>query len=193
LNVQATVSGQTKEKHTGAVAAISPGGTQVIPISILPVSSGDAVPMSLSIEYEDEGGVPYMVVQSTSVAVARINQSVSPEARTLISIGEIINHAGTGDLYARSRRSSVAGDHVAGTKTGDVLSTRSSVGIGADTAGAGQPAERLCPACAAPVGGAAAFCSRCGETLATRCSSCGMDLHGAPRFCPGCGKQLAAT
>jgi molecular chaperone DnaK len=189
LNVQVSVSGQTKETYTGAVATICSGGTQVIPISILPISAGDAVPIALTIEYEDEGGVPYMVIERTSVEVARLNQSVSPEARTLISIGEIINHAGSGNLYSKSSNTRVSGDQVGGAKVGDVAAT-GPVRVGSppqrSSANAG---ERLCPACAAPVGTSTAFCGSCGISLRRKCRSCNDDLGDAPRFCPSCGQQ----
>jgi molecular chaperone DnaK len=195
IDVQVSVAGQTKETHTGAVGVVGSGATQAIPISILPTSAGDAVPIEITIEYKDEGGVPYMVAQPTTVQVARINQSLSAESRTLISIGEIINHSGSGDLYARSRRNTVAGDLVGGSKTGDVLSAGSGVNVGGRaepiSRRAPEHSNRLCPACGATTAPDAVFCRSCGEALGSKCRSCGVDLHDDPRFCPNCGQKVA--
>jgi hypothetical protein len=169
-DVQVVVKGQTREEYSGAVAVIAPGATQVIPISILPISAGDAVPITLAIEYKDQGRVPYMVSHSTTIQVSRQNQSVSTESKTLINIGEIISHAGTGDLYTRSKRDSISGDQVGGAKTGDVATVRSGVNLGGGHTDHDRSLPlgahaNLCPACAQPVAPNARFCDQCGERI----------------------------
>ena len=195
------VSGRALDHQAGAADAIYPDAVQTIAVSINPVEAGQAVPLTLSVEYRDDSGVPYMVTHNVAVEVARQDAPVAAEGRTLINIGEIITHAGGGDVH--SGGASAGGDQVAGGKAGDVVSTRSGVnlGVGEGTArdaddgvygtGAESPVpSQECIHCGADLPPGFVFCGRCGKSQGRKCPGCGLDVPVGFSFCGKCGTKL---
>ncbi|BBM86314.1 Hsp70 family protein [Candidatus Uabimicrobium amorphum] len=199
LQVQVTISGATKEKQTGAVAAVYPGSSQIIPLSICPVNPGNAVPISIMVEYQDEAGIPFLVKQEASLEVAYADQPISNATKTVISIGEIINHTGVGNVQSRQQ---VSGDNVVGSKVGDIVATRSNVSIGNETTpsmatedtkmSSPKQQETICGKCQAFVPSGFAFCGKCGSKLALTCSNCGSEIPDGFQFCGKCGTKVGS-
>ncbi|HLX62796.1 MAG TPA: Hsp70 family protein [Planctomycetota bacterium] len=127
-DIQVSIAGAIKDKQKGAVSVLQPRSVHSLPVSIFPTSPGSAVPLAIALEFRDASGLQYLVATDAVIEVARRNEPVSQDARMLINIGEIIHHAGGGDVHSVRQR--IAGDNVAGGKAGDVVATRSEVNLG---------------------------------------------------------------
>ena len=205
-DIQIVVGGESKNRRTAALAELRPGARHSLSLSVFPESSGEAVPLALSIEYQDENRIPYAINTEAAVFVARRDQAAPDEAGTVIRIDKLFQHANRVNIGENIVSTSVGGD---GTDAAFPPTPPRPVRIPSPAA---DPAPRIepgpapqlggptaapgpgdCPVCASRNDPGFKFCSNCGHALAPRpaaCAQCGAALKGSMKFCGDCGAAV---
>jgi molecular chaperone DnaK len=197
-DIQIVVGGESKNRRTAALAELSPGAAHSLSLSVFPESSGAAVPLALSVEYQDENRIPYVITTDVTVPVAR-HDHPADIGGTVIRIDKLFQHADKVNIGENIVSTHVGGD-AAGQAPGPPVTfphARGANGPQPRTAPApGAPpatAPVECPVCATRNEAGFKFCGNCGQRLEPRpaaCAKCGRAIRGQMKFCGECGAPV---
>ena len=215
-DIQIVVGGESKNRRTAALVELRPGSRHSLTLSVYPESSGEAVPLVLSIEYQDESRIPYMITTEAAVCVVGRDQAPIDNGGTVIRIDKLFQHAGRVNIGENIVTTSVGNDGAdmpAQSPSPPITLPASAWRAPRDEPSAvGGPrgaSPRLpdpsspsaagagdCPVCGTRNDAAFKFCSNCGHRLAPKpavCASCGAPLKEKMKFCGECGTPAPAS